>query len=213
MKILLIAGGNPEEWPTLVIEDFACIVGIDRGALYAVKRQWPLTLAVGDFDSLTAAEYQTVKQQAKQIRTFPAEKDDTDTQLALFWVFQQFPTAQVTLIGATNGRLDHFLANLWLPLEPRFAPYIRQLTIKDRQNTLTYYPPGTYTLTKEPDMRYLAYCALTPVAQLTLEKSKYTLSETNFSMPTSLASNEFVGQTADFSFTKGILAVIQSKDK
>ena len=52
----------------------------------------------------------------------PCRKDDTDTQLGIFNTFERYPQAEVTLIGATGGRLDHLLANLWLGMEPRFKP-------------------------------------------------------------------------------------------
>jgi len=61
-------------------------------------------------------------------------------------------------------------------------------------------------------MRYLAYCCLTPVTELSIQKSKYELETTDVSQATSYASNEFVSDTADFSFSTGIVAVIQSKD-
>lgn len=40
---------------------------------------------------------------------------------------RRYPEAQIDLIGATGGRLDHLLANLWLPLEDRFRPFAPNL--------------------------------------------------------------------------------------
>jgi thiamine pyrophosphokinase len=73
--------------------------------------------------------------------------------------------------------------------------------------------PGTHTIHKEAGMQYLAYCCLTPVSKLTLTKSKYTLSNQEVTHPTSYASNEFLTNQAQISFTEGIVAVVQSKDK
>ncbi|WP_207695986.1 thiamine pyrophosphokinase [Enterococcus sp. DIV0212c] len=213
MKILLVAGGSPEEWPQLNSEDFDYIVGIDRGSLYILEHGWSLDLAVGDFDSLTNDEQQTVQKQAKELVQAQAEKDDTDTQLALALAVQKFPKSEITIIGATGGRLDHFLANLWLPLEPRFQDFAHQIKIKDHQNSIAYYLPGDYVVKKEARMNYLAYCCLTPVKNLTLTESKYTLEHVDVAIPTSYASNEFVGETAGLSFDTGIIAVIQSRDK
>jgi thiamine pyrophosphokinase len=42
--------------------------------------------------------------------------------------------------------------------------------------------------------------------------AKYRLSHSDFTYPISLASNEFVSDTATFSFDSGLIAVIQSKD-
>lgn len=61
-------------------------------------------------------------------------------------------------------------------------------------------------------MKYLAYCCLTPVSALTLKGSKYVLENKAVEYPTSYASNEFLSDTAEFSFSDGMIAVIQSKD-
>ncbi|MTD40194.1 thiamine diphosphokinase [Erwinia sp. CPCC 100877] len=212
MEILLVAGGAPEQWPPLVEEAFDYFIGVDRGSLYILEQGWTLDLAVGDFDSLTEAERQQVKKAAHELQQAQAEKDDTDTQLALALTFEKFPKANVTLIGATGGRLDHFLANLWLPLEPRFQTFAAQIKLKDIQNSIAYFLPGSYSIQKAAGMTYLAYCCLTPVTNLSLTKSKYTLDQVDVAVPTSYASNEFVGETADFSFDTGLIAVIQSRD-
>lgn len=213
MKILLVAGGLDSEWPNLSNKIFDYYVGIDHGGISILEAGWQLDLAVGDFDSLALAERDKIFQEAKEIREAEAEKDDTDTQLALVLVLERFPGAQVTIIGATGGRLDHFLANLWLPLEPRFQPFIHQIELLDQQNSIHYYLPGSYTIRKEPEMRYLAYCCLTPVENLILTESKYTLAGMAVLVPTSYASNEFLGDRARLAFDSGMIAVIQSRDK
>ena len=111
MKTLLVAGGDPNHWPA-ISNDFDKIIGIDRGNLYLLRRGIIPDLAIGDFDSLNDAEKKEVFSQVAEVQTSPAEKDDTDTQLALVRTFERYPKADVTLIGATGGRLDHLLANL-----------------------------------------------------------------------------------------------------
>ncbi|MGM0126217.1 thiamine pyrophosphokinase [Enterococcus sp. AZ194] len=213
MNILVVAGAAPETWPEINSSVFDYFVGVDRGGLFLLQRGYPLNLAVGDFDSLSPKEKRAVIQQAGEVLEAQPEKDDTDTQLALQHVFEKFPQAKVTLIGATGGRLDHLLSNLWLGLEPRFAPFLDRFVLRDSQNSLRYFTPGDYRIYKEPEMKYLAYCCLTPVANLSLFESKYLLNQVDVLRPFSYASNEFVTETASFSFSEGILAVIQSKDK
>lgn len=213
MKVLLVAGGEKKLWPQAIMsESFDLYVGIDRGALFLVQQKKQLALAVGDFDSLTSEERKFVFQKAETVVTAAAEKDDTDTQLALHSIFTQYPEAQITLIGATGGRLDHLLANIWLGVEPRFAPFMQQITLCDYQNHLSYLPAGKHIIKKISGMKYLAYCCLTPVSQLTLTKSKYTLQQVDVLQPTSYASNEFIGDIAEIEFTSGVVAVIQSRD-
>lgn len=213
MKILLVAGGKTKLWPSIKVKDFDYFVGVDKGAIYLLEQGWPLHLAVGDFDSIFEQELQRIHHHTKNIVKAEAEKDDTDTQLALAETFKQFPKAEVTIIGASGGRLDHFFANFWLPLEPRFQPFIQQIIFSDYQNSVRFYLPGEYTVLKEVDKKYLAYVCLTPVSELTLRESKYLLDKEEVKVPTSYASNEFLASKAKFSFKEGIVAVVQSKDE
>ena len=199
-------------WPSLE-EDYDAYIGIDRGGLFLLERHYPLTIAVGDFDSLTMQEKEKVFQQAQSVVTAHSEKDDTDSQLGLLEALQRYPDAKIEMIGMTGGRLDHLLSNLWMVLEPRFQKHAHQLYLRDNQNTVEFLIPGTYTIQRESEMTYLAYICLTPVSNLTLFDSKYTLNKVNFSHPTSLASNEFIGKTAGVTFETGMIAVIQSKDE
>ncbi len=212
---VLIAGGSPDSWPDLALlgSDVAIWIGVDRGAFYALEQGLPISVAVGDFDSLNRTELAYLEKRIPEIHYSQAEKDDTDTQLALLTALEKAPAGDITLIGATGGRLDHFLSNLWLPLEERFAPVRERLVMRDMQNSIRYYSPGRYRITQEPGMTYLAFVCLTPVTKLSIHQAKYRLSEKDFVRPTSLASNEFVGGSSDFSFESGVVAVIQSRDK
>ncbi|HCS30950.1 MAG: thiamine diphosphokinase [Enterococcus italicus] len=211
MNILLVGGAPKETWPSLE-RAYDYTIGVDRGALFLLEEQSPLNAAIGDFDSLSLAELKRVKEKADSIEQSKPEKDDTDTQLGLLHAIQRYPEATIDMIGLTGGRIDHFLANLWLVLEPRFQPYAMNISLRDRTNTIRFYLPGTYTIEKETGMKYLAYCCLTPMEQLTLTESKYTLDKQKIDYPISYASNEFLTNQASFSFSDGVMAVIQSKD-
>ena len=117
----------------------------------------------------------------------------------------------VHVYGATGGRLDHLLANIWLVLDPVFRPWAPQIKLIDNQNTVQFFLPGDYQISKEPDKRYLAFVPLMPM-HLTLPDEKYQLDGAYNDYPISWASNEFNGNTGHFSFDTGVLAVIQSKD-
>lgn len=212
MQILIVGGAPLNTWPKLD-ETFDLYVGIDRGSLFLIQQKLPLDLAIGDFDSLNEIEKALVFEKATEVQTAPAEKDDTDTQLGLAHVIEKYPEAMITLIGVTGGRIDHFLANLWLVLEPRFQAHSHRIQLKDQQNTIQFLLPGTHQIKQEKGMKYLAYCCLTSVENLTLTKSKYTLTNQQVTQPTSFASNEFLEAFAEVSFDSGQLAVIQSKDK
>lgn len=215
MKVLnLLVGGPIDLWP----DDLKAgrikgnWIGIDRGNLHLIDMGIDPLVAIGDFDSLKPEELQLVKEHIHDIRQSIPEKDDTDTQLGLKVAIEEHHADRLDIYGATGGRLDHFLANLWMVLEPRFKKYAPKIRLLDRQNTITFFLPGEYEIVKEPDKKYLAFVALTPMAHLTLFDEKYKLHDYQVKRPISLASNEFVGETARFKFASGVMCVIQSKD-
>lgn len=212
--VVIVAGGAPDLWPNLEVYlgETTSWIGVDRGAYYLLERGILPTTAVGDFDSLSASQLEAVEAVVEDIHYSVPEKDDTDTQLGLVLALEKYPEAEIILIGATGGRLDHFLSNLWLPLEPRFQSQLSRIKLLDQQNVISYYLPGDYLIEKEPDKDYLAYVCLTAVEKLTLYDAKYQLTDYQTRLPMSFASNEFVGETSRFSFASGIIAVIQSKD-
>ena len=213
--VVIIGGGTPDEWPDLSSFELetTAFIGVDRGSLYGLKAEFSIEKAVGDFDSLSDEEWAWLQDKVPTIERCAAEKDDTDMQLGVLSAVERYPEANYHLIGATGGRLDHYLSNLWLPLQERFMPFMSQIFISDSQNSVSYFLPGEYTLVKEEDKPYLAYVCLTSVKGLTLYDAKYQLDKVDFLMPTSLSSNEFIGVTSRFSFIEGIMCVIQSKDK
>ena len=77
-------------------------------------------LLVGDFDSVSPKLLEEADRLGIRRLTVPAEKDFTDTDLALREATLAGCT-DILLVGAFGGRLDHALGNLFL-----LPPYIRQ---------------------------------------------------------------------------------------
>lgn len=207
----LLVGGPTANWPTDLAQLSGPWVGADRGALRLVKLGIQPVMVVGDFDSISPAELRTVEQAIAGAVIVKPDQDHTDTQLAVKSIFEQLHPDELHIYGATGGRLDHLLANLWLVLDPFFRDWAPKITLIDRQNTIRYFLPGSYTITKEATKKYLAFVPLMPM-KLTLADEKYPLTAAQNDYPISWASNEFVGEQGHFSFDTGVLAVIQSCD-
>jgi thiamine pyrophosphokinase len=96
------------------------IAAADGGGRHLAS--WGVTphLLVGDLDSLSMREASRFERLGVKIERHPAEKDETDLELALR-AAQAEGCTRVVIIGALGGRLDHTLGNLMLLQNPRFA--------------------------------------------------------------------------------------------
>ena len=92
-RVLLVAGGNPSDWPTIEPATYDYFVGIDRGCLHLLEADLPLQLAVGDFDSLSREEYHFVQETTETLIQAPAEKM-IHIQLALQEAFTTISTSR-----------------------------------------------------------------------------------------------------------------------
>lgn len=207
-KIAIFTGGRLSDFST----DFELFVGVDRGSLFLLKNQLPLDLAVGDFDSVSKEELQIIQEKAGDFVKAAPEKDDTDTELALKAIFSKYPHAQVTIFGAFGGRIDHMMSNLFLPSDPELAPFMRQITLCDEQNTVQFYPAGSNQVLPEKEMIYVSFMA-DGDADLTIKGAKYELDASNFFKKKIYSSNEFLDQPITVTLKSGYLIVIQSKDR
>ncbi|WP_125981670.1 thiamine diphosphokinase [Loigolactobacillus iwatensis] len=216
-RINLLVGGPTDLWPQELTENPLAIPGkwlsADRGTLRLLRLGIIPEIAVGDYDSLSPREFDQVQAQVADIRTAVTDKDDTDTELALVLALQEFHAQQVVIYGATGGRLDHFLDNLFMLLEARFLPFIERIKLVDKQNDFRFFSPGVHSIVSDPDKHYLGFGPLTAVEGLTLYDTKYRLRDADVAQPIMYASNQFTKRSATFSFRSGVVCVIQSSDE
>ena len=207
-RIALFAGGDLTEFS----RDFDFFVGVDRGSLFLLVQGVCPDLAIGDFDSVSDEELLRIKGKAKEVIQAQPKKNNTDLELAVLACFERYPDAYLTIFGAFGGRLDHALANIFLPSNDKIAPYMERLTLVDAQNCIRYIPSGRHEIKPVEGMDYLAFLPTEDVA-LTIEGAKYPLNEMNFFFKKVYASNEFIDRPVFLSFDKGYTVVIYSKDR
>lgn len=207
-KIALFAGGDL----TYFEYDFDYFVGIDRGSLFLLKNGLSLDMAVGDFDSITEDELLYIKHYCSNIVSASAEKNDTDTELALKTIFKEFPEAQVTVFGAFGGRIDHMMSNIFLPSDTDLEPFMSQIRLKDEQNIVTYLPSGKNQVSRIEGMPYVSFM---PESESTLQISgaKYELNKSNYFKKKMYSSNEFMTSPIEVELKDGYLIIIYSKDR
>ena len=113
--ILLILGGEAPN-QELVREQAQmadCVICADSGLDAALCAGVRIDMAVGDFDSSSQGALARLAQGDIPILRMPAEKDDTDGMAALRYALTLSP-ATMTLLGASGGRIDHYLGNMQL---------------------------------------------------------------------------------------------------
>lgn len=208
IKIAVIAGGSFDCLP----EPADLYVGVDAGSLRLLDHSLPLDWAIGDFDSVTPEELGRIKDQAERFLQAPTEKDDTDLELALKEIFKAYPQAQVRIYAALGGRMDHMMANLFLPAEPDLAPYMEQIELVDSHNVVRFRPAGQHRLSPIAGMKYISFMP-SDQSRLTIRHAKYPLDASNYFFKKCYSSNEFIDRDIDIQLDQGYVVLIYSKDK
>ena len=187
-------------------------IGVDGGCLKLMEEELPIDLAIGDFDSISAEDKETLKDYASKMIEFPSEKDFTDFEESLMWVAKFYPQKNVHVLGAFGGRVDHAISCLWTMFRPELQALIPYLSLEDEWNHISFLTPGTYTLKKIPLSKYLSFISTGPVQQLTLKQVKYPLNDQDYDFPIALISNEFIDEKMEISFESGGIIVGQTRD-
>ncbi|MGE7601845.1 thiamine diphosphokinase [Peribacillus sp. NPDC097675] len=217
MIISIMAGGPKELWPNLTAyrERTDIWIGVDRGVWSLLENDIVPQCGFGDFDSVSEDEWTKIQKKMERIKLYPPEKDETDLEIAFNWAVEQKPS-EIHILGATGGRLDHFLGNIQLLQKDSILPLHKDIDmyIVDRQNSLTVKTPGSYSFVKDEDKKYISLLPVTSeITGITLLGFKYPLVEARLELGSTLCvSNELISDSGNVSFKEGILMVIRSRD-
>ena len=139
---LVFAGGEPVDAAIAARlpgpEDREVIVvAADSGVEHALALGRRVDFVVGDLDSAAPAAVDAAVAAGAEVRRYPAEKDQSDLELALDAVRCQGAT-HVIVVGGYGGRLDHFLANALLLASPAFADLSIEALVGDARITVIH---------------------------------------------------------------------------
>jgi thiamine pyrophosphokinase len=109
------------------------VIAADGGARQAQVLELRIDRWVGDGDSTDAATLDRLEADAVAMLRVPAEKDESDTELALLEAIREGARA-ITILGAMGGvRLDHAFANVGLLRHPAVGD--RRVVLFDERGT------------------------------------------------------------------------------
>lgn len=212
---LIIAGGClPKSFLQKYLEEatFDYVIAVDGALAYVDEAGVPINCLVGDFDTVCADLLnQYRKQENLYIERHRPEKDETDTELALR-IAMNYGSKTITILGATGGRLDHFIGNLHLLIQPlkRKIPCF----LVDEWNRICLIDHYSQFTEKDQFGKYISFLPFTDeVLDVSLTGFKYPLHHANIKKGITLGvSNERSASVAEVCIEKGILICIESKD-
>ena len=206
MRAFIYTGG--EVFPENITEhpkgDDICIAA-DSGFHNAKKCGDRVDILVGDLDSI--GSYKLDKK--TELLQVPAEKDVTDTQLAVETAIER-GARELVIIGGFGGRADHMLSNLAI-LEDLTCRGIHAVMLDG--NNRARFLRSTSVLIPRSGYKYVSILAVDPVVKgVSVEGCKYPLKKARLTRNFQYAvSNEVVGNCALISVRKGAIYVIESK--
>lgn len=115
MRIIIFANGdlpNLEKARTLLRSD-DLIICADGGTRHALALGLTPNVVIGDLDSIMKDERRKIDDAGVQVIKFPADKNETDLELAIDHALTLNP-AQILILAALGGRMDQTLANIAL---------------------------------------------------------------------------------------------------
>lgn len=115
MRCVILTGGTVDNlsWLAGVLKKDDRVICVDGGSRYAAALGIVPHVIVGDMDSIDREKLNSFSGQGAVIREYPADKDDTDTALALAEALAGKPD-EIVILGAIGTRFDHSLANVHL---------------------------------------------------------------------------------------------------
>jgi len=117
---------------------FDLVVAADAGARHARTLNLKLDAIVGDMDSIGDAKREYPAD--VDVVSYPAEKNETDLELALLYA-REHGADTIVVVGGTGDRLDMTVANVLLLAHPRLNPSVIKIW-HGSQTAWLIRPPG-----------------------------------------------------------------------
>lgn len=217
MNTVLICGGEiNDEFSLVCLKQIKpdCIIGVDKGLEFCYRNHVIPDWILGDFDSISKEVIDWYREQQEiPIRQYKPEKDDTDTRLGMELALK-LGSDKIFLLGATGGRLDHYMGNLQSLLIT--AREEKEGWILDEQNAITVRRAGKICIHKEEQFgKYVSFFSMgDEVTGLSLKGFQYPLDGYTLKNSDGIAvSNQLLDDCGIIEFETGYLMMVLSKDR
>ena len=211
MKACIISNGAIEDYNFYIpiIKNYDLIICADGGFEHAKKMKILPSVVVGDFDSITSEAYDELAKSNIKIKTYPVEKDETDTEIAVKYAVEK-KCREILLIAALGSRFDHSYANISL---------LKYIMDSGSKGIILNKHNEIHLINNELELRGKPgdKLSLLPITQkvcgVTTIGLYYELEDAELIYGNSFGvSNEFVDDTAIITIGKGLILVIKAND-
>lgn len=217
-KAIVVSGGELDEELTVSIlarQEDRCVIGVDKGMEFLYQHQFMPDYIVGDFDSVREEVRDYYKNEAHvPVREYNPVKDASDTEMAIR-LAMTLGSKDITILGATGGRIDH----LWANVQSLMIPFKAGIEAKivDRQNMITIIGGGeTYIRKSEAFGPYFSVFPLgEEIFGFNISGAKYPLKNHILRPYDSLCVSNQIADDSDeavISFAMGHVILMETRD-
>ena len=211
MRAIIYANGEfcpDENYPQITDDDL--VIAADGGSSHCQELDIIPDLLIGDLDSTSKGLLKEWEAAGVQIIHHPAEKDQTDLELALLHA-QMTGASEIVVFGAVGGRLDMTFGNLLLLAHPELTSEIVYICGKEEVRLL--HSGDSLTLLGEPGDTISLIPLLPGNSKITTEGLEYPLVEEELKFGfTRGISNRMTADRALIHLVGGLLVVIHTRN-
>jgi thiamine pyrophosphokinase len=184
------------------------IIAADGGTRNALALGLTPSVVIGDLDSLTEEQRQTLTLAGTQFLAHPPDKNETDLELAVKWAAGQ-DYSPILVLSALGGRLDQTLGNLALLSDPALAQV--DIRLEDGVEEAWFVRDSTQVSGVAGDILSLIPWGGDVDGVRTTGLRWPLIGESLFSSQTRGISNQLLADTASISITSGLLLVVHRR--
>ncbi len=208
---VIVSGGNVDVTylkRRLILLGANIVYGVDKGLEALDEANVVPNWILGDFDSCRPETLEKFKGMGVPVLTYPAEKDMTDTHLAIEKAIED-GVKRLYIFGWNGSRMDHTMGSILIA-----EKYLKDIHIVFIDPNNRIFVTSNGAVIEKGDYKYVSLLPLSDkVTGVTAKGFKYPLDRQDLSRTDSYGiSNELESEIGHVFFDKGVLCIVQSKD-
>jgi thiamine pyrophosphokinase len=207
-QVVVVIGGGPLSLYAIPeVEANATIIAADSGLDHAVAAGLRPTLLLGDLDSISAHGKMWAYAHEVEIEEYPADKDATDTELALRRA-AEIDAADLLVLGATGDRFDHTLGTIAALGNPTLGRFETIRLLLDDAAIHVIHPGRSAAVDLPPKVPFSLLALHGPCRGVTVTGARWSLTDAVLEATSTRGlSNETTGPL-EVTVTHGVLTLV-----